>query len=199
MRSPMTTGLTALLVGLHGLQTAVSVVWGWQSWTVALGGQRDPLTRIRLGGRYYASVNDGEWWRVVTGSFVHLDLLHLLTNVVALAVLGRLVEPRRGWRVVLLLFGGGAVFGSLVSHFSGVAQADGSSGGAYALFAFVLVTGWRERVESMRYLVALTALFACGLGLDFVLPWVDVASHVGGGLLGAAVGLRARMSSGRSL
>src|SRR5687768_9799921 len=41
-------------------------------------------------------VADGEWWRLLTGGFLHGGLFHLLLNMYALFFLGRMLEPALG-------------------------------------------------------------------------------------------------------
>ncbi len=42
------------------------------------------------------SVAGGEWYRIVTGGFLHAGLIHVAFNMVALYFLGRLLEPAIG-------------------------------------------------------------------------------------------------------
>jgi rhomboid protease GluP len=55
-----------------------------------------PGNPIRLGALYPPLVLSGEWWRLITAGFVHLDLSHLLPNLIALWVLGKRVERLLG-------------------------------------------------------------------------------------------------------
>lgn len=48
----------------------------------------------------------GEWWRLITGHWVHSDLAHAAWDITALLLLGALFEERLKWRLPLtLLFG----------------------------------------------------------------------------------------------
>ena len=49
------------------------------------------------------AIAQGEWWRLVTGHWVHSDLQHALWDITALLVLGALFEPRLQWRLPLVL------------------------------------------------------------------------------------------------
>ena len=51
------------------------------------------------------SVAEGEWYRLVTGGFLHAGLLHIGFNMFLLFILGRLLEPAIGTpRFVALYF-----------------------------------------------------------------------------------------------
>ncbi|MDB6133840.1 MAG: aarA [Verrucomicrobiales bacterium] len=62
-----------------------------------------------------AGLRSGEWWTVVTHSFVHNDLLHLLTNMALLWVAGRRVLADMGPRHFLGLYFGSGLVASAVS------------------------------------------------------------------------------------
>lgn len=86
----------------------------------------------------------GQWWRLVSGHFVHSDLQHLLWNSVAFLVLGGMLEKSGAWALpVTLLAGIGFVDLLLVSPFSEVAVYCGMSGFLNSLFVFCLWQHWR--------------------------------------------------------
>lgn len=45
----------------------------------------------------------GEWWRLLTGHWVHSDPQHALWDIAALLIFGLLFEARLGWRLPLAL------------------------------------------------------------------------------------------------
>ena len=68
-----------------------------------------------FGDQTWNEVRRGEWWRTVTATFVHGNLVHLGLNLLGLIQLGRLIEPwyRSGpFFSICLLIGAG---GNLVS------------------------------------------------------------------------------------
>jgi rhomboid family GlyGly-CTERM serine protease len=50
----------------------------------------------------------GEWWRLVTGHWVHSDLVHAGWDITALLLLGTVFETRLQWRLPLALLIGTA-------------------------------------------------------------------------------------------
>lgn len=49
-------------------------------------------------------IAQGEWWRLITGHWVHSDLTHAIWDIAALLLLGALFEARLKWRLPLVLF-----------------------------------------------------------------------------------------------
>jgi len=50
-----------------------------------------------------AAIAHGEWWRLITGHWVHSDLTHAAWDIAALLLLGALFEARLRWRLPLAL------------------------------------------------------------------------------------------------
>lgn len=65
-------------------------------------------TLIEFGAKYNPAIMEGEWWRIGSSMFLHIGLLHLLMNMLALYYIGIAVERIYGtWRfsVIYLLAG----------------------------------------------------------------------------------------------
>lgn len=165
---------------------------------------RTTRQRIAAGGQFAPLIDHGAIWRFWTSTFVHVDLVHLLSNASAIWVLGRVLEPMLGgWRFSAWLFTG-AVAGSLLAHLAGHLQSDGASGGAFALLGAAVVLGWCLRRElppdDARLLGPVMAMFlALNLVLSVVLPFVDLVGHLGGLGAGTALAIGVGIRSSRLL
>ena len=51
---------------------------------------------VPSGGIYGPAVANGDWWRIVTGGFLHAGLIHIGFNMYVLFILGSLLEPGIG-------------------------------------------------------------------------------------------------------
>ena len=60
----------------------------------SLGGGSGPLSEA--GAVYGPAVAAGEWWRLITGAFLHLGLLHIGFNMYALWLFGPIIEQMYG-------------------------------------------------------------------------------------------------------
>jgi rhomboid protease GluP len=165
-------------------------------WATAMGflldGSTDVGTLVRGGAMVRGLVQDGEWWRVVSFSFVHIGGLHLLVNVLGLWFLGRLVEDLFGpWRTVAI-YAVAAIGGALASLFAlpaGVAA--GASGAVYGLVGALFVElSLHRRVHraawSRGVWGSLVVITVAQLGIGFIYPIMDQWAH-GAGLAGGAI------------
>ncbi|MGC5009887.1 rhomboid family intramembrane serine protease [Streptosporangium sp. DT93] len=131
----------------------------------------------------------GEWWRLVTGAFLHqpmtsggLGLTHILFNMWALYVIGPELERRLGAARFLTLYLLSALGGSVAIYLFGLA-AVGASGAIYGLFGAMFVLGRRlgYDVRGVLWLIGINAV------LTFVIPGISWQGHLGGLVTGAVV------------
>jgi membrane associated rhomboid family serine protease len=133
------------------------------------------------------AVADGEWWRLVTGGFMHASIFHIAFNMIVVFQLGQLLEPALG-RVRF----GALYFAALLSGSAGVMLLDpnavtvGASGAAFGLAGAAFV-GMRQRgVDVWR--TGIGPMIAINLGITFLVPNISIGGHLGGLAGGALVG-----------
>ena len=64
---------------------------------------KSPATLSLLGAVSSIDLMRGEWWRLLTCCFVHVGVLHLLANMLALGMMGPLAELLWGrWRLLVI-------------------------------------------------------------------------------------------------
>jgi membrane associated rhomboid family serine protease len=81
-----------------------------------------------------------EWYRLVTGSFFHINILHLLSNSLAIYYVGIILENRIGSVNFLFIYLIGNIAASLIqSKFTSFSGGCGASPGIFALIACILV------------------------------------------------------------
>jgi membrane associated rhomboid family serine protease len=149
---------------------------------------------VAWGADYGPLTTHGQWWRLVTATFVHIGLTHLLVNMYALFIIGWFTERlfgNAGFLVLYLLGGIAASLTSLSIHPTIVSA--GASGAIFALYGgligFLLV-----RRSAMSYGTATSlALNAAGfvafnLFYGMTKAHIDMAAHVGGLLAGVPIG-----------
>jgi len=163
---------------------------------VAIGAAGSETRLLALGALRTRGWSASDSWRILTFSFLHLNAVHLLLNVVALYWIGRIVERRVGAAGLLTVFAGGAltsgIAGMLLGPFlptTGIAV--GASGAVFGLLAAAAVVlvfrsddAQRERDRRLR-----PVLLACLVvaALTSFLPGISLAGHVGGLIGGALV------------
>ena len=139
---------TMILMGICLVIYLLSVVFSWMFKDLGGSGEVSVSVAILLGGYYKAFVVGAhEYWRWLTSAFVHVDLWHLLMNMMALYNMGMLCEKLMGVRNYLIILFGSILFGSaFVFLGSGNVVAMGISGGLYGLLAAFLVYGIQTRI-----------------------------------------------------
>jgi rhomboid protease GluP len=141
----------------------------------------------------------GAWWRYLSYSLVHGNLVHIGFNLWVLVEIGRMYEHRRGRENLLASFVLGTVAGArLTVLFQGAgspAQAQplvlvGASGGVLGMAGALLIDAWRGRAGADRALAGgLLRWMALIALLSVVIPNVSLWGHVGGVLGGLLWGL----------
>jgi membrane associated rhomboid family serine protease len=139
-------------------------------------------------GLHGPSIADGDWWRVITGGFLHAGFLHLLLNMYVLYVAGSILEPGIGTPRFL-----GIYFVSLLAGSLGALALDpntvtvGASGAIFGLMAGVIVVA---RGRGMEQIASQFGLFVVlNLVLTFSIPGISIGGHIGGLIGGAAAAL----------
>ena len=142
------------------------------------------------GGTFATSVfstRNGEWWRIITGGFVHIGVFHLGVNMFSLYRIGPLLEQRLGPVRYFLAYMASLVGGSFGAML--IEPARGVMGASGAIFGLLglLVVLFRSRGIGLNQ---------SGLGQVLVLNvlitfsgFVSVGGHVGGFVIGALLGV----------
>ena len=137
-------------------------------------------------GDVSGGIASGEFWRLLTADFLHYGLIHLAFNMYALWILGRECERLlgRGRFLALYLFAG--VGGSVAVYlFSPLNEASaGASASIFGLLGAMFFFLRRLRADP-RGLVFLIVL---NFSLGFVVANISIWGHIGGFVIGAAVG-----------
>jgi membrane associated rhomboid family serine protease len=126
------------------------------------------------------SVADGEWYRLITGGFLHAGLVHLGFNMFVIFILGRLLEPAIGTPRFV-----GVYFASLLAgSFGALLLADplqttvGASGAVFGLFGAVIVIARFRRLDEIASQLGFWLLI--NLAITFAVPQISIGGHLGG-------------------
>src|SRR5262245_30431175 len=179
--SPTAGGMPATwaLIAINVIVYIVEVAGGGPT------GAGDNGSRIRDAGIHGPSIADGDWWRVVTGGFLHAGILHLALNMYVLYIAGQILEPGIGTPRFL-----GIYFVSLLAGSLGALLVDpntvtvGASGAIFGLMAGVIVVARGRGVDELAQQFGLFVVL--NLVLTFSVSGISVGGHIGG-LVGGAV------------
>ena len=125
--------------------------------------------------------------------FLHLDLMHLAFNMVALYSVGALLEQVLGKANFVLLYFIGGITGNAVSYLVGMADGGmtvsaGASTSVFGLFVATALLGvlHREGREFFaEYSKGMWGVIAANVAYSFLVPGVSISGHLGGALGGA--------------
>jgi len=183
------------------LAAALWVVFAAES--VQKGGSESSATLFRFGATTSTTLYHGELWRLVASAFVHRGLAHIAGNTLVLLALGSVAEllfDRPRYLALYLAAGvGGAIATVLTS--GPAALGVGASGALYGLAGALLVTPWRAGLGVTRQ-TARDLRIALGVGVVVSLLLGgrlggSLATHAGGLVTGALLGLALRLASRR--
>ena len=140
---------------------------------------------IIIGGYYKIFVVAGQWWRIFTAGFVHVDVFHLLVNMLSLISLGRLLENYYGHIKFLIVLLIGIVFGNLfLFALNDNIVAVGISGGLYALLACLAMYIYNTKMYKIPAVMHnVIYIFLVNLMIN-LLPSIGYYAHLGGFIAG---------------
>jgi rhomboid protease GluP len=168
----------------------------------------DPNTLVGWGASLGPRTTNGEWWRLVTSTFVHTGMVHLLVNVAILIQLGAVIERLVGRLAFVAVYVSAGAFAGLINLSSHpVAVSVGGSAAVFGLYGLLIASLlWQmfqrrkadpepdaEEIAQPRVMIPLTVMKRLGYGAALFLVYSAV-----NGLAGAPelAGLIAGLASG---
>ncbi len=168
--SPKTPLVTYILIALNVFLYFMPIIFGIYN---------EVISRFAISGFL---IRNGEYYRLLSGIFLHGSLLHLLFNMYALWVLGKQLESLvgRGKFCVIYFISGlcGSLFSMLFNHnvFS-----VGASGAIFGLMGSLLFFGYHYRVYFGNTIIReILPVVLINLLFGFSSSNVDNFAHIGG-------------------
>jgi membrane associated rhomboid family serine protease len=122
-------------------------------------------------------VYNGGWWRLFTAAFLHVNIIHIGFNMVALYLIGTPVEQYLGRARYIGLYVVGALAGSAGALLQTPGITVGASGAIFAILGAMLILEWqitgRLAGNAMTWIVI-------NLVISFAIPNVSWGGHLGG-------------------
>ena len=147
---------------------------------------------LQWGANYGPLTKGGEWWRLITNTFLHGGIMHLLTNIYGLLFVGIFLEPLLGRTKYLIAY----IFSGILASVTSIWWYDatisvGASGaifGLYGIFLALLVTKVFSADFAKSFLISTLIFIAFNLLMGLT-GGIDNAAHIGGLVSGFIVGL----------
>jgi len=127
-----------------------------------------------------------QYWRLVSGGFLHGSVMHLLVNMYSLFALGAFVELLMGSRRTAVIYGFSLVGSALaiVVWGSSFGVTVGASGAIFGLFGALFAMGLKLGARGMRLVQDNLPVLLLNLVMTFAVPGISRLGHVGGLVIG---------------
>ena len=134
-------------------------------------------------------LQNGQWWRILTGGFLHGGLIHIGVNMMSLWFLGRFIEYALGsWRMLVVYMASLVASGLGVVYFSNPLVATvGASGAIFGLFGALFAIGFKLGKPGMELVRSNIGILVINLIITFTVPAISWQAHVAGLLAGFAL------------
>jgi membrane associated rhomboid family serine protease len=177
--------LTYILIGIN---VAVALGTLLSGATATGGGGLGTSSLLSDGSVSRLTVDEGEYWRLVTAGFLHAGFFHLLFNMITLWILGTLLEPivgslRFGLIYFVSLLAGS--FGALLLQPTD--PTVGASGAIFGLMGAAVVVMRHRGMPLMES--GLGLWLGLNLLITFTVPGISIGGHIGGMVGGALAAL----------
>lgn len=127
---------------------------------------------------HVVGVAEGDWWRLLTASFLHYGIIHLGLNMLVLWFIGPALEEYFGhWRYLLVYVVSGLAGSAGALIWSPNALTVGASGAIFGIMGAALV------LEARRIWVfggQAMGLVVVNLAISFLIPGISIGGHIGG-------------------
>jgi membrane associated rhomboid family serine protease len=132
------------------------------------------------------SVADGEWYRLVTGGFLHAGFLHIAFNMFLLFILGRMLEPAIGTPRFVGIYLASLFAGALgaLALTDPIQLTVGASGAIFGVLGATVIIARGRGLNDIAGQLGFLLLF--NLAFTFGAANISVGGHLGG-LAGGAI------------
>ena len=163
-------------------------------WEVAAGALESREAIIAAGALNGPDVAQGQVWRLVTATFMHGGVDHIIGNSVMMYVVGMGLEHALGVRQMLWVYSAAGLGGSVLSAALNTGPSVGASGAIFGVMTGLVAVLHRHRarivVRERRIALVLGLWAAWQLFNGLFTPYIDNWAHLGGALAGFAVAWR---------
>lgn len=143
-----------------------------------------------LGAKENLSIASGEYWRLFTPMFLHVNFIHILMNGYFLWMVGPQLERPFGYLRFLAIYFFSGITGNIASFiFNPQAFSIGASGALFGLIGALLPFLYFNRKvlrDTRSSILNIIQVILINLAIGFAIHVVDNAGHIGG-LLGGLI------------
>jgi membrane associated rhomboid family serine protease len=180
--------VSMVLIGLNVVGFLLTMATGGNSGSVFRSGAMLSTSALTSSGEVLTGVADGDYWRLLTSTFLHRDILHIAFNMYALYLFGPYVERALGIPRFIAAYLTVAIMGSVFVYLLSAPNAltIGASGAVFGLFglALVLLLKAKQDVRTLLVLLGINAFISVAASS---ISWQGhLGGFIGGLILGVA-------------
>lgn len=148
----------------------------------------DTQALIRFGAKFNYNIVTGEWWRLITPMFLHVDLMHLMMNTLGVISLSQPLKHIYGQGKLLAVYVTAGFTGVVLSFTFSDSLSAGASTAIFGMLGAHIYLYFRNR-EAYRYIFgsSFLTLIAINFAYGFMVPNIDNFGHLGGFIGGFVV------------
>ncbi len=179
--------VTLVLIAINVVVYAIEVVLSGFDFEINV------YVLVDMGAMYAPWVESAaDLYRFVAPMFLHMDLLHLAFNMVALYSVGEVLERTLGKGNYIALYFIGGITGNAVSYVvdmltGSYAVSAGASTSVFALFVAVALLGVLHKGNRhlyAQYSRSMLVIIVINIVYSLVVPGISIAGHLGGAVGG---------------
>ena len=146
------------------------------------GGNLTGSFLANVGGVFTPYILNGEWYRLITGGFLHGGFLHLIFNMYALYIIGSQLENFIGKKKFLIVYLYSLICGNLMAAIiNPLVVCVGASGAIFGLMGSILYFGYRYRLYlGSVFKTQIVPVILINLLFGFMSSGVANEAHIGG-------------------
>ena len=139
------------------------------------------MNLLILGANNIELLKHGQVYRLITYGFLHGSIIHLISNMYCLYVIGSQVENNLDKKRFLTIYFISMITGGLLSALFNDGISIGASGAIFGLLGALLYFGFHFRLYLSEALkTRIIPVIILNLIIGFAVPGIDVACHIGG-------------------
>ena len=168
--SPKKIFMTYIVISLCILMYIITVIMGINTKNLLI-----------LGANNISLLKQGQIYRLITYGFLHGSIIHLISNMYSLHIIGSQVENNLDKKRFLIIYFISMITGGCLSALFNDGISIGASGAIFGLLGAILYFGFHFRLylsEALR--TRIIPVIVLNLIIGFAVPGIDIACHIGG-------------------
>jgi rhomboid protease GluP len=178
---------TLIIICINAIAFLITTLKGADLW------KGNGTILLLSGGNYWPlTIEQHQYWRLVTSMFLHAGLGHLVANMTGLFIGGFFLEPvLKSWRFIILYLVTGLIADFTSIYFHQLSIGVGASGaifGIYGVFIALLSTSLFPLSFRKAFLTYIGLFVVLNVVTAILAADMDNIAHLGGFLAGALLG-----------